>query len=420
MHAPFTSEVLRWLQAMLSMSGARSSFPDPPIARLLFSSTRLAWLWLIVRVYLGWQWLSSGWGKIYRRHVGQRRVAQRLLDQCRLRSAKGKPPISYDWYRAFIQFMLDNGWYTWFAEVIMWGEFLIGLALIVGAFVGLAAFGGALLNWNFIMAGTASTNGFLFVLAIALMLAWKVAGWYGLDRWLLPLLGTPWTWSGDGPPPRVGTAPTLGARARAPLVRNTRSSVQLTAQPAGGAAAPAGRSKRAPPPDRSPVRPPGTIEKKRSVPRANTVPFAVAPGCAAPTDRRCRIAGSARARAGQPALLHPARYHQLHQRSLLAVLEQNGGLQVFGFPITVEAPDSPEGTFTVQYFERNRFELHPEKQAPYNVLLGRLRRRAASAAGPRLVFLPQRPAAGGLPVLRRNRTLGLWPVSELLAKQWPA
>ena len=45
--------------------------------------------------------------------------------------------------------------------------------------------------------------------------------------------------------------------------------------------------------------------------------------------------------------------------------EQNGGLRVFGFPITEEfSQTSPEGTFTVQYFERNRFELHPEKQRP--------------------------------------------------------
>jgi thiosulfate dehydrogenase [quinone] large subunit len=48
------------------------------------------------------------------------------------------------------------------------------------------------LNWNFIMAGAASTNGLLFSLAILLILAWKVAGWYGLDRYLLPLVGTPW------------------------------------------------------------------------------------------------------------------------------------------------------------------------------------------------------------------------------------
>jgi thiosulfate dehydrogenase [quinone] large subunit len=32
----------------------------------------------------------------------------------------------------------------------------------------------------------------MFTLAVGLMLAWKVAGYYGLDRYLLPLLGTPW------------------------------------------------------------------------------------------------------------------------------------------------------------------------------------------------------------------------------------
>ena len=42
------------------------------------------------------------------------------------------------------------------------------------------------------MAGSASTNGLLLMLAVLLVLAWKVAGWWGLDRWLLPLLGTPW------------------------------------------------------------------------------------------------------------------------------------------------------------------------------------------------------------------------------------
>jgi subtilisin family serine protease len=53
--------------------------------------------------------------------------------------------------------------------------------------------------------------------------------------------------------------------------------------------------------------------------------------------------------------------------------EQNGGLAVFGFPISEEFQEtSAEGTFTVQYFERNRFEAHPEKAAPYHVLLGRL------------------------------------------------
>ena len=73
------------------------------------------------------------------------------------------------------------------------GELLIGIALIVGAFVGIAAFFGAFMNWNFIMAGAASTNGMLLVVAILLILAWKTAGYFGADYFLLRWLGVPWS-----------------------------------------------------------------------------------------------------------------------------------------------------------------------------------------------------------------------------------
>ena len=53
--------------------------------------------------------------------------------------------------------------------------------------------------------------------------------------------------------------------------------------------------------------------------------------------------------------------------------EQNGGLSVFGFPIGPLEQSTVDGkTFTVQRFERNRLELHPENKRPYDVLLGRL------------------------------------------------
>ena len=53
--------------------------------------------------------------------------------------------------------------------------------------------------------------------------------------------------------------------------------------------------------------------------------------------------------------------------------EQNGGLAVFGYPLSAARNESTaEGTFLTQHFQRNRFELHPEKSAPYDVLLGRL------------------------------------------------
>jgi thiosulfate dehydrogenase [quinone] large subunit len=88
--------------------------------------------------------------------------------------------------------MIDGNAHTWFGPLVAIGEVLIGVALIVGLFVGIAAFFGGFMNWNFIMAGSASTNGLLIVAAILLVLAWKTAGYYGLDRWALPLLGTPW------------------------------------------------------------------------------------------------------------------------------------------------------------------------------------------------------------------------------------
>ena len=55
--------------------------------------------------------------------------------------------------------------------------------------------------------------------------------------------------------------------------------------------------------------------------------------------------------------------------------EQNGGLPVFGYPIgpaQMEANREDGQTYLTQWFERNRFELHPQNTAPFDVLLGRL------------------------------------------------
>lgn len=49
--------------------------------------------------------------------------------------------------------------------------------------------------------------------------------------------------------------------------------------------------------------------------------------------------------------------------------QSNGGLPVFGYPLSDQIQ---EGGRLVQYFERQRFELHPENARPYDVLLGRL------------------------------------------------
>ena len=65
--------------------------------------------------------------------------------------------------------------------------------ITVGIFVGLTAFFGGFMNWNFIMAGSASVNGMFFALSVLLVLAWKIAGYIGADYFVLPRVAELWS-----------------------------------------------------------------------------------------------------------------------------------------------------------------------------------------------------------------------------------
>lgn len=179
----------------MSAQETRRSLPfqDPPWLGRLLGGTEWAWLWLLMRLYVGWKWLDSGWGKITGTGWMDGGASLKgFWERAVVIPEAGRPAIAYGWYRDFLEFMLNAGAYTWFAKLLAVGEFLVGLALIVGAFTAIAAFFGAFMNWNFMMAGSASINPVMLVLAVALIMAWKTAGWIGVDRWLLPALGTPW------------------------------------------------------------------------------------------------------------------------------------------------------------------------------------------------------------------------------------
>jgi thiosulfate dehydrogenase [quinone] large subunit len=166
---------------------------DPEFIENLFSSTWAAWFWLVVRLYVGWEWLQAGLHKVSDpKWVQTGESLKGYWERAVSIPEGGRPPITYGWYRSFLSGLLDSGSYTWFAKLIAYGELLIGIALILGIFTGFAAFFGAFMNFNFMLAGSASTNPVLFILAFLLMMAWKVAGHIGLDNIVLPMLGTPW------------------------------------------------------------------------------------------------------------------------------------------------------------------------------------------------------------------------------------
>lgn len=189
---------------------------DPVWWKLLLGNVYFSLLWLPLRFFVGREWLAAGEHKV-RDDVWKSgdSLAGYWTNAVAIPEG-GRPAITYGWYRDLLQYMLDHKWYTWFADIIAWGEVLVGIGLLVGALVGIAAFFGTVMNFSFQLAGSASTNPVLFGLSVFLILAWKVAGYWGLDRYLLPMLGTPWKRgnlfeSGTGAPP---TKPVMGGTLR--------------------------------------------------------------------------------------------------------------------------------------------------------------------------------------------------------------
>lgn len=173
-----------------------TQIPEPPVARFLFADTRVAWVWLLVRLYVGYQWIITGWQKLTGGWVFSNNAGKELSTfiHWAVTQSSGKSPNVQNWYAWFLQhIVLPNA--VVFSYLVAFGEFLVGLGLIVGCLTGIAAFFGLFLNLNYLLAGVVSTNPILGFLALFLILAWRIAGYWGVDRYLLPLLGTPW-WSG--------------------------------------------------------------------------------------------------------------------------------------------------------------------------------------------------------------------------------
>ncbi len=172
----------------------------PAFTRFLFSNTRAGLLWLPVRLFVGFSFLEAGLHKLFPEGkamgAGWLDGGASLLgywnNAVAIPEAPGRAAITFEWYRDFLNLLIANDAQTWFGYLIVFGEIAIGLGLIFGVLTGFAAFFGAFMNMSFLLAGTASTNPVLFTLGIGLILAWRVAGWYGVDRWLLPRLGVPW------------------------------------------------------------------------------------------------------------------------------------------------------------------------------------------------------------------------------------
>lgn len=167
-------------------------YPEPRISKILFASKASAPFWTVVRVYVGYLWLSAGWGKVTSSAwVGSEAggAVTGFLNRA-LTLTTGDHPSVQPWYAWMIEnIFLPNA--ALMSHLVAFGEVLVGIALILGFLTGISAFLGGFMNASFLLAGTVSTNPVMFILATWLVLAWRVAGYYGLDYWVLPRIGAP-------------------------------------------------------------------------------------------------------------------------------------------------------------------------------------------------------------------------------------
>jgi thiosulfate dehydrogenase [quinone] large subunit len=155
----------------------------------LYRSHTASVVWLAVRLWLGYQWLNAGYQKIWGSErsafwFGNGAAVKGFASAGVVGSTAGKGGASYGWWAGFLHnFVIPNA--SWIGRLISVGELLIGVALILGLLTGAAAAAGLLLNLIYMFSGSAGVNPMYAIAALLLLLAWRNAGWFGLDRFLL-------------------------------------------------------------------------------------------------------------------------------------------------------------------------------------------------------------------------------------------
>jgi thiosulfate dehydrogenase [quinone] large subunit len=180
----------------LVAASSTERFPEPATAKFFLASDGSAGLWFVVRMYVGAEWLLAGWEKVISPAWGTNGKALAGFAAGALAKASGDHPAVQGWYAWFLQHIVLPG-AGFFSFLVTWGEVAVGLGLLLGVLTGIAAGFGVLMNLNYLLSGTVSINPVLGVLGLFLCFSWRVCGWIGVDRWLLPALGLPWkpgTW----------------------------------------------------------------------------------------------------------------------------------------------------------------------------------------------------------------------------------
>ncbi len=133
----------------------------------------------IIRVYLGYTWLTAGWSKAMNGFDASGFINGAIAN------STGEAATVQAWWGVFLD-KVALPFSGTFSFLVAWGEVLVGLALILGIFTSFSALMGITMNFAFLFSGTVSTNAQMVVLTIFVLVAGFNAGKFGLDRWVIP------------------------------------------------------------------------------------------------------------------------------------------------------------------------------------------------------------------------------------------
>lgn len=158
----------------------------------LYRSKAAGMIWLVARLWLGYEWVNAGYQKLWGSEkavfwngggVGVKGFAAAGIAG----SATGKSGASYGWWAAFLHnFAIPNA--SWIAKVVTLSELAVGVLLLLGLFTGAAALAGLGFNIIYMFSGSAGVNPAYAIVSLFLIMAWRDAGYFGLDRYALPMV----------------------------------------------------------------------------------------------------------------------------------------------------------------------------------------------------------------------------------------
>lgn len=139
----------------------------------------------VLRLWLGWDWMTHGWEKL---------TGAKPFDASGFLTNALKKPVAtktgeliYPNFTAFLEnFAMPN--VKLINILIPWGEFLVGVGLLLGCLTTAAMFFGLMMNFMFVFAGTVSTNPWMILLGLFILIAGPNAGKFGADYYVLPYL----------------------------------------------------------------------------------------------------------------------------------------------------------------------------------------------------------------------------------------